>query len=157
MLSLIAALKCSSCMYDVVNGGASFTSMTNKNLREALISKQVHSWKLNTSPIVSFSHIIPTACCPSFLGWWTSKRQAVRSLVENKIRTQVIYSLFLHPWQGYVTRIAKMVEGVSSSSPDTREDLPPVPGIGSIIRTKDMTMRYTCNSYIWLNVDMKPV
>ena len=60
--------------------------------------------KLNTSLIVSFSHIIHTTCSPFFLGWWTSKRQTVGSLVENKIRTQVIYSLFLHPWRGVLYR-----------------------------------------------------
>ena len=37
-----------------VKGAASFTRMTNKNLREAPITKQVHSSKLNTSLIVSF-------------------------------------------------------------------------------------------------------
>ena len=54
MLSLIAALKCSSCMYDVVKGGGSFTRMTNKNLREALITKQVHSSKLEYIPNCEF-------------------------------------------------------------------------------------------------------
>ena len=44
---------------------------------------------------------------------------------------------------GSVTWIAKMDEGVSSSSPDTRTC--PVPGIDSIIRTKDMILWYTCN------------
>ena len=37
-------------MYDVIKGGASFTRMTNKNLREALITKQVHSLKVEYIP-----------------------------------------------------------------------------------------------------------
>ena len=41
-------------MYDVVKGGGSFTRMTNKNLREALITKQVHSSKLEYIPNCEF-------------------------------------------------------------------------------------------------------
>ena len=45
-----------------------------------------------------FSHINQTNCSSFFLGRQRSTRQRVWSLVENMIRTQVIYSWFLHPW-----------------------------------------------------------
>ena len=41
---------------------------------------------------------------PNDLGHQRSKWQTVGSLVENKIRTQVIYSLILHPWRGILFR-----------------------------------------------------
>ena len=45
-------------------------------------------------------HCSQTLAVPFSLGRRRSKWQAVGSLEENKIRTQVIYSFIIRPWQG---------------------------------------------------------
>ena len=80
---------------------------------------------LNTSLIVSFSHIIHTTCSPFFLGWWTTRDRQSGAWWKTRSGHRWFILYFYIPDEvsssGSVTWIAKMDEGVSSSLPDRRE------------------------------------